>query len=150
MKCPKCGYNSFEYYDACKKCFVDLSGHKTKFSLVPIILPLEARNKRAAETESGWASPVENGAATLLPENAPSLGLPEEPRLTQPQTVVNPFAFIEGAGDAAGGEGFSFSWGGESVDGDTVAPPNSGSAPPSENYQDFDALFGENAEDKQK
>ncbi|ABB33600.1 hypothetical protein GeomeDRAFT_1234 [Geobacter metallireducens RCH3] len=28
MKCPKCGYNSFEFLDTCKKCKTDLSGFK--------------------------------------------------------------------------------------------------------------------------
>jgi hypothetical protein len=33
MKCPKCGYHSFDYLDNCRKCGQDLNGHKTKFNL---------------------------------------------------------------------------------------------------------------------
>ena len=33
MKCPKCGYNSFEHLDDCKKCGQDLTAHKAKFNL---------------------------------------------------------------------------------------------------------------------
>lgn len=33
MKCPKCGYHSFEHLDNCKKCGQDLSAHKEKFNL---------------------------------------------------------------------------------------------------------------------
>lgn len=33
MKCPKCGYNSFEHQDLCKKCGLALAGHKEKFNL---------------------------------------------------------------------------------------------------------------------
>lgn len=33
MKCPKCGYHSFEYLDNCRKCAQDLSEHKEKFNL---------------------------------------------------------------------------------------------------------------------
>lgn len=33
MKCPKCGYNSFEQLDDCKKCGQNLSDHKAKFNL---------------------------------------------------------------------------------------------------------------------
>lgn len=33
MKCPKCGYHSFEHLTNCKKCNQDLSDHKAKFNL---------------------------------------------------------------------------------------------------------------------
>lgn len=33
MKCPKCGYNSFDHLENCKKCGQDLAEHKAKFSL---------------------------------------------------------------------------------------------------------------------
>ena len=33
MKCPKCGYHSFDHMDSCKKCGKDLAGHKAKFNL---------------------------------------------------------------------------------------------------------------------
>ena len=33
MKCPKCGYHSFDHLDSCKKCNHDLIEHKEKFSL---------------------------------------------------------------------------------------------------------------------
>jgi len=33
MKCPKCGYNSFEHQEQCKKCGQGLTEHKSKFNL---------------------------------------------------------------------------------------------------------------------
>ena len=33
MKCPKCGYHSFDHLDSCKKCSQDLAEHKEKFNL---------------------------------------------------------------------------------------------------------------------
>lgn len=33
MKCPKCGYHSFDHLDSCKKCSHDLIAHKEKFNL---------------------------------------------------------------------------------------------------------------------
>jgi hypothetical protein len=33
MKCPKCGYHSFDHLDSCKKCNNDLVAHKAKFNL---------------------------------------------------------------------------------------------------------------------
>jgi predicted nucleic acid-binding Zn-ribbon protein len=44
MKCPKCGFNSFEYYDSCKKCSNDLIAFKQIHSITPLVLPLEARD----------------------------------------------------------------------------------------------------------
>ena len=49
MKCPKCGYNSFEFYDSCNKCSGDLSGYKQTYGITPIVLPLEIREKMAEE-----------------------------------------------------------------------------------------------------
>jgi hypothetical protein len=43
MKCPKCGYNSFEFHDSCKKCANDLTGYKETYGIKPIVFPLEAR-----------------------------------------------------------------------------------------------------------
>jgi predicted nucleic acid-binding Zn-ribbon protein len=47
MKCPKCGYNSFEYYDTCKKCTNDLTGYKETYGIKSIVLPLEVRTGMA-------------------------------------------------------------------------------------------------------
>ncbi len=33
MKCPKCGYHSFDQLDNCRKCGKDLLEHKVKFNL---------------------------------------------------------------------------------------------------------------------
>lgn len=33
MKCPKCGFNSFDHLESCKKCDADMSEHKAKFNL---------------------------------------------------------------------------------------------------------------------
>ncbi|GFE62446.1 hypothetical protein [Geobacter sp. AOG2] len=43
MKCPKCGYNSFEYNDNCPKCLNDLTGYKATYGLKAMALPLAAR-----------------------------------------------------------------------------------------------------------
>ena len=46
MKCPKCGYHSFDHLDSCKKCNNDLVEHKSKFNLRGFFSP-----GQAAETE---------------------------------------------------------------------------------------------------
>jgi len=39
MKCPKCGFNSFEYLDSCKKCGNDLSTFKMSLGIQPVVMP---------------------------------------------------------------------------------------------------------------
>ena len=39
MKCPKCGYNSFDHLDSCKKCGQSLTEHKAKFNLRSFFAP---------------------------------------------------------------------------------------------------------------
>lgn len=38
MKCPKCGYHSFEHLVDCKKCGQSLADHKAKFNLSGFIV----------------------------------------------------------------------------------------------------------------
>jgi len=47
MKCPKCGYNSFEYNDNCPKCLKDLTAYKAAHGLKAMALPPSARTEMA-------------------------------------------------------------------------------------------------------
>lgn len=47
MKCPKCGYNSFEFLDNCKKCSNDLVPFKQSHGIRAVILPFR---RPSAET----------------------------------------------------------------------------------------------------
>lgn len=68
MKCPKCGYNSFETLDSCKKCNNDLTGFKQNHGIRAIVLPLTAAV--AGGTAAGTA-------AAFTPELSPATA-PEE------------------------------------------------------------------------
>lgn len=63
MKCPKCGYNSFEYLDNCKKCNSDLSGFKASHSIRAVVLPFRPLNPVAAPPEEGAPLPQTATAA---------------------------------------------------------------------------------------
>lgn len=54
MRCPKCGYNSFDHLDSCKKCGKDLSEHKQRFGIVSVLFPGQMKpvDKSAVEDES--------------------------------------------------------------------------------------------------
>jgi len=67
MKCPKCGYNSFEANDICPKCLNDLTGYKATHGLKAMALPLTARTEmaRSMAPEAGVAGhPAENADMT--------------------------------------------------------------------------------------
>ena len=42
MKCPKCGYHSFEHLDSCKKCGQGLIDHRNKYKLCGFVAAGEA------------------------------------------------------------------------------------------------------------
>jgi hypothetical protein len=79
MKCPKCGYNSFEIHDTCKKCANDLTGYKNTHGLRSVVLPLEARSDMAEKLMAQTSQDVHAVAADVpadmfsfdIPENVP-------------------------------------------------------------------------------
>ena len=112
MKCPKCGYNSFEYHDACTKCSNDLTGYKVTYGLTAIVLPQAARSSMAAaftaETAAGNQAPEAEVEATT---DMFSFDLPDEDASDPAVTASNnPFDFTEepGADKPEGFGNFSF------------------------------------------
>ncbi|HMB16257.1 MAG TPA: RDD family protein [Pelovirga sp.] len=65
MKCPKCGYNSFDYLDSCKKCGKDLVEFKQRFGIKSVLFPGAAAVVATALDEEG-AEASELAAATAL------------------------------------------------------------------------------------
>ncbi|MDD2274012.1 MAG: hypothetical protein PHP95_14840 [Desulfuromonadaceae bacterium] len=99
MKCPKCGYNSFEYYDRCKKCSDDLIGYKQTFNITSLILPVEAREKLAAEYRANVSVIDETVNAAQTNDDIFSFDLPEDPSSLSDQHNDDPFNFDEPASD---------------------------------------------------
>lgn len=97
MKCPKCGFNSFESYDVCKKCSSDLASYKQIYSITPMVLPLEVKEKLAAELKQaeGVTEQVNNTPETH--DDIFSFDLPDEPAPSPAQSMNDPFDFIEKA-----------------------------------------------------
>lgn len=99
MKCPKCGYNSFEYYDSCKKCSSDLTGFKQTHSIVSLVLPLEAKEQlasSAARIENDNDLTVDNFEthddifSFDLPDDAPATAHNDDPfNFDEPATELN-------------------------------------------------------------
>lgn len=78
MKCPKCGYNSFEFHDSCKRCSSDLSGYKQTYGITPIVLPLEVREKMAEEFRIASAETEQLAENAEAHEDMFAFDLPEE------------------------------------------------------------------------
>lgn len=164
MKCPKCGYTSFESYDSCRKCSADLVEFKQTYGLTPMILPPSLCASMAAELGSSQATGEahSDNSADMF-----RFDLPTEPQVATPSAAIDqafsfdtppaaqndPFASLlestpqsskpAAASQSAAGQGFelnNFSWD------DTPAPtqPGDAPAPPAKTEEDdFNSLFGD-------
>jgi hypothetical protein len=109
MKCPKCGYNSFEIHDICKRCSNDLSSYKDIHGLKPIVLPLETRTAMAEKMMAG--KPEEEHAPVVdAPSDMFSFDIPGDESETATTSFKNddPFDFGDEPAAAAPADDFSF------------------------------------------
>jgi predicted nucleic acid-binding Zn-ribbon protein len=99
MKCPKCGFNSFEYYDSCKKCSSDLIAFKQIHSITSLVLPLEAKEKLAADFRSAENTSDQISDTAESHDDIFSFDLPDE--ASSSHSIINddPFNFDEPAAD---------------------------------------------------
>ncbi len=110
MKCPKCGYNSFEFYDVCKKCSNDLKGFKGTFGIKSIVLPQQARATMAKSLMAAAAVSDHTEEAAETASDMFSFDLPEEETAAAAAAPLNdPFSFASSPEDPSAGFGeFSF------------------------------------------
>lgn len=104
MKCPKCGYTSFETNDSCRKCSADLIVFRQTHGLTPLVLPDEVRRQMVAElgiSATDESAQDENGNDNF------SFDLPQhdEPTAAAPS---DPFAFNAPSAAPAAAPVFSF------------------------------------------
>ena len=95
MKCPKCGYHSFDHLDSCKKCGKDLAEHKAKFNL------------------RGFFSPGQTMAAEPEPEVDENN---EEPEQSDDGSVDFGFDFLDEEEDPVGEPASDISLGDDTQD----------------------------------
>jgi hypothetical protein len=108
MKCPKCGYNSFEIHDTCKKCANDLTGYKNTHGLKSVVLPQEARTEMAEKLLAETSQDV-HAVAEEVPVDMFSFDVPDA-TVSSPSPQDDPFNFSdEPAAPSLGGGEFSFS-----------------------------------------
>lgn len=91
MKCPTCGFNSFESNSSCPKCAADLSELRQLHGLKAIVLPESLRKSMAASLASDESvSAEEQQAEDKLFSFELSPSLTDKP---QEQPAADPFAF---------------------------------------------------------
>ena len=110
MKCPKCGYNSFEIHDTCKKCAHDLTSYKDIHGIKSIVLPHESRTAMA---EKLMAEKVQDAPAAVVdtPTDMFSFNIPDVETTAEAAPFIkdDPFDFgDEPASPSLGEEGSSF------------------------------------------
>lgn len=94
MKCPKCGFNSFEFYDSCKKCSGDLTGYKQTYSVASIVLPQEAKERLSALSRSSESVPDQINNTAVTHGDIFSFDLSDDSPATT-KGNDNPFGFDE-------------------------------------------------------
>lgn len=94
MKCPKCGFNSFEFYNSCKKCSGDLTGYKQTYSVTSIVLPQEAKERLAALSRSAESVPDQIDNTAVTHDDIFSFDLSDDSPATA-KGNDNPFGFDE-------------------------------------------------------
>jgi len=63
MRCPKCGFHSFDYLDNCKKCGVDLTELKLRFKFQGYVAPAPAATGPESAGPAPAAEAVESARA---------------------------------------------------------------------------------------
>jgi hypothetical protein len=109
MKCPKCGYNSFEIHDICKRCSNDLSSYKDIHGLKPIVLPLETRTAMAEKMMAGKLE-EEHAPVVDVPADMFSFDIPGDESGTATTSFKNddPFDFGDEPASSVPADDFSF------------------------------------------
>jgi hypothetical protein len=95
MKCPKCGYTSFESNDTCKKCSHDLTAHRATYGLKPIVFQTEMRAAMAAAMATETVSAVAPQQPAEQPADMFSFDIPDEksPPPAEETPRIDPFSF---------------------------------------------------------
>lgn len=93
MKCPKCGYNSFEYYDLCINCSLALSSHKAKYGLEVMLLPQTAKDEIAGKVEEHLKVSKKSDSGEVGNSFATALSPNQEPVPNKTEPIVSGFHY---------------------------------------------------------
>lgn len=97
MKCPKCGFNSFEFLESCKKCGAGFGSFKQTHGISPVILRAGSALAAAAAQDSPPAPAPAAAAGAPEEETGFSWSAPEDSPGTAPQEEAADFSFSDTA-----------------------------------------------------
>ncbi|MDK9717114.1 MAG: hypothetical protein OEL57_04295 [Trichlorobacter sp.] len=168
MRCPKCGYTSFESYDSCRKCSADLTEFKQSHGITSMVLPpslcaemaaglgieTTRQNNTSPDTSNDMFTfdlPTEQQQTPAAPTSPFSFDDSPAPSFDTPTAAADPFASLMSStpqpattapqAPAQGFEMNSFSWD------DTPTPGEAGNAASGDAQKtsddDFSSLFGD-------
>ncbi len=106
MKCPKCGFNSFEYLDSCKKCGNDLAAFKMSLGIQPVVMPpgvfsgQEATSEGAEDSFIPETSAIPASAADEFEFETTSVAPAEAPAMAAEDAAFGEISFDDTASDA--------------------------------------------------
>ena len=80
MRCPKCGYNSFDHFDNCKKCGNDLILFKQNYGIKSVLFPVEMNPEEVLADAETAATTADVAVAAATATTAP------KPEKTAPAT----------------------------------------------------------------
>ncbi|WP_029916302.1 RDD family protein [Pelobacter seleniigenes] len=104
MRCPKCGFNSFDYLDNCKKCGKDLVEFKERYGIKSVLFPGQTvAGETAVETDFDADAAV--AAATASVAAAPVFETSPEPEAPTAESDDFGFDFM---GDSTEDDDLSF------------------------------------------
>ncbi|NOQ41455.1 MAG: hypothetical protein GQ563_03010 [Desulfuromusa sp.] len=129
MRCPKCGYNSFDHLDSCKKCGKDLVDFKQSFGIKSVLFPGQMSPGGGAEEEE-FDSMTADAAVTAATGIAVAEATETEAIATEATVSA---ASDESVAAETDGDDFGFDFMGDSAEDDDLS---------------FDELFEEAPEDE--
>ena len=89
MKCPKCGYTSFESYDACRKCAADLVDFRQSHGLTPVVFPPALRATLAADLGLAASDTAASSDADTFTFDLPTGSQPVAPQPAAPTDIFS-------------------------------------------------------------
>ena len=108
MRCPKCGYTSFDHLDSCKKCGKDLVEFKARYGIKSILFPGQ-RTPEDSISDAAYESETADAAVAAATGTAAAAAVAETAAETSPASSPDSDDFgFDFMGDSAEDDDLSF------------------------------------------
>ncbi len=107
MRCPKCGYNSFDHFDSCKKCGNDLVMFKQNYGIKSVLFPGDMTPDGKAPEAGADDSIADAAVAAVAAAASPTLAPAPETAAEASEADSDDFGF-DFMGDTAEDDDLTF------------------------------------------